>query len=256
MVRIRQRHCGSLRVTTTEEPDRVDLCHCKACQRSTSTVFRYDATYMKDRAHPEGNREIYNDADTGHQVEQSPPPGLSAGCQLYEGTFVGTTLQWVRSADSGGGASNSGTIFKLASPPQKPGRLDRDRALQFCWQAQRRRQPVWSLDRRQARCALWHHRSRRRRAAGWRHRFQACASGEAPNRLDGDRALRFLLAAKLQRRLRPSSWLNRWGFRVASRPRSARLLWDREFETLPSTGGSSELRCAFRRQADGAKRLR
>jgi len=76
MVRIGQRHCGSLRVTTTEEPDRVYLCYCKTRQRSTSTVFRYGATYLKDRAHPEDNREKYErDPDTGHQVEQSPPPG-------------------------------------------------------------------------------------------------------------------------------------------------------------------------------------
>jgi hypothetical protein len=84
MVPIGQCHCGSLRVTTTEEPDRVYLCHCKACQRSTSTVFRYGATHLKDRARPEGDREIYErHAGTGHQVEQFPPPW--AECRLSVG---------------------------------------------------------------------------------------------------------------------------------------------------------------------------
>jgi len=40
-------HCGSLQVIVTGEPDRVYLCHCKACQRRTGTSFHFGATYPK-----------------------------------------------------------------------------------------------------------------------------------------------------------------------------------------------------------------
>ncbi len=49
MERIGQCHCGSLRVIATGEPDRVYLCHCKACQRRTGTAFHFGASYPKDR---------------------------------------------------------------------------------------------------------------------------------------------------------------------------------------------------------------
>ena len=41
MERIGQCHCGSFRVIATGEPDRVYLCHCKACQRRTGTAFHF-----------------------------------------------------------------------------------------------------------------------------------------------------------------------------------------------------------------------
>jgi hypothetical protein len=49
MERIGQCHCGSLRIIVTGEPDRVYLCHCKACQRRTGTAFHFGATYPKER---------------------------------------------------------------------------------------------------------------------------------------------------------------------------------------------------------------
>src|SRR6516165_6322096 len=52
-----QCHCGSLRVITTGEPDRVYLCHCKACQRRTGTAFHFGATYPKERVRLDGERE-------------------------------------------------------------------------------------------------------------------------------------------------------------------------------------------------------
>jgi hypothetical protein len=47
MERIGQCHCGSLRVIATGEPDRVYLCHCKACQRRTGTAFHFGTSYPK-----------------------------------------------------------------------------------------------------------------------------------------------------------------------------------------------------------------
>jgi ribosomal protein S18 acetylase RimI-like enzyme len=69
MERIGQCHCGSLRVIATGEPERVYLCHCKACQRRTGTAFHYGATYLKERVHLDGDRKIYvRDAETGYRI--------------------------------------------------------------------------------------------------------------------------------------------------------------------------------------------
>ena len=50
MERTGQCHCGSLRVIATGEPDRVYVCHCKACQSRTGTAFHFGATFPKERA--------------------------------------------------------------------------------------------------------------------------------------------------------------------------------------------------------------
>jgi hypothetical protein len=64
-----QCHCGSLRVIATGDPERVYLCHCKACQRRTSTAFHFGATYLKERVRLEGERKIYErEADTGYRI--------------------------------------------------------------------------------------------------------------------------------------------------------------------------------------------
>jgi GNAT superfamily N-acetyltransferase len=69
MERIGQCHCGSLRVVATGQPERVYLCHCRACQRRTGTAFHYGATYLKDRVRLDGERKIYErDADTGYRI--------------------------------------------------------------------------------------------------------------------------------------------------------------------------------------------
>jgi hypothetical protein len=64
MERIGQRHCGSLRVIATGEPDRVYLCHCNACQRRTGTAFHFGASYPKDRVRLEGQ----NDTGVNHSI--------------------------------------------------------------------------------------------------------------------------------------------------------------------------------------------
>jgi hypothetical protein len=69
MERNGQCHCGSLRVVATGDPERVYLCHCKACQRRTGTAFHLGATYLKGRVRLEGDRKIYErEADTGYRI--------------------------------------------------------------------------------------------------------------------------------------------------------------------------------------------
>jgi len=69
MKRNGQCHCGSLRVVAMGDPERVDLCHCKACQRRPGTAFHLGATYLKARVRLEGDRQIYGrEADTGYRI--------------------------------------------------------------------------------------------------------------------------------------------------------------------------------------------
>jgi len=62
-------HCESLRLITKGEPERVYICHCKACQRRTGTAFHFGATYLKERVRLDGERKIYErGADTGYRI--------------------------------------------------------------------------------------------------------------------------------------------------------------------------------------------
>ena len=83
MERTGQCHCGSLRVITAGEPDRVYLCHCQACQRRTGTAFHFGASFPKERVRLDGEREVYErDADSGYRIRFHFCPNC------------GTTLYW------------------------------------------------------------------------------------------------------------------------------------------------------------------
>ena len=82
MERIGQCHCGSPRVIATGEPDRVYLCHCKACQRRTGKAFHFGAGYPKERVRLDGERKIYErDADSGYRIRFHFCP--NCGSTLY-----------------------------------------------------------------------------------------------------------------------------------------------------------------------------
>jgi hypothetical protein len=81
--RIGQCHCGSLRVIATGEPDRVYLCHCKACQRRTGTAFHFGASFPKEQVRLDGERKVYErDTDSGYRIRFHFCPNC------------GTTLYW------------------------------------------------------------------------------------------------------------------------------------------------------------------
>ena len=83
MERTGQCHCGQLRVIASGEPERVYLCHCRACQRRTGTAFHFGATYLKERVRLEGERKVYErDADSGYRIRFHFCPDC------------GTTLYW------------------------------------------------------------------------------------------------------------------------------------------------------------------
>jgi hypothetical protein len=83
MERTGQCHCGSLRVITTGEPDRVYLCHCQACQRRTGTAFHFGASFPKEQVRLDGERKVYErDAYSGYRIRFHFCPNC------------GTTLYW------------------------------------------------------------------------------------------------------------------------------------------------------------------
>jgi hypothetical protein len=99
MERTGQCHCDSLRVIATGEPDRVYLCHCKACQRRTGTAFHFGATYPKERVRLDGERKIYErDADSGYRIGFHFCPSC------------GTTLYWEGGPQPSGLRSRGGCV--------------------------------------------------------------------------------------------------------------------------------------------------
>lgn len=96
---IGQCHCGSLRVMATGEPDRVYLCHCKACQRRTGTSFHFGASYPKERVRLDGERKIYErDADSGYRAFGFISARLAAALFFGKGTAILRSVEslWAR----------------------------------------------------------------------------------------------------------------------------------------------------------------
>ena len=61
--------CCALKVIAAGEPERVYLCHCKACQRRTGAAFHFGVTYQRARVRLEGEYNIYERcADSGSRI--------------------------------------------------------------------------------------------------------------------------------------------------------------------------------------------
>ena len=69
MERTAQCHCGSLRVIASGAPDRVYVCHCKACRRRTGAVVHSGTAWSKTQVRVEGEHKIYaRMADSGFEI--------------------------------------------------------------------------------------------------------------------------------------------------------------------------------------------
>jgi hypothetical protein len=51
--------CGQLRLTVSEEPIRVSICHCLACQRRTGSVFGAQARFPRRAVQVSGDSSSY-----------------------------------------------------------------------------------------------------------------------------------------------------------------------------------------------------
>jgi hypothetical protein len=61
--------CGQLSLTVTEDPIRVSICHCLACQRRTGSVFGAQARFRSDAVKVEGQSQNYvRVGDEGNRI--------------------------------------------------------------------------------------------------------------------------------------------------------------------------------------------
>ena len=51
--------CGQLTLTATEDPVRVSVCHCLACQRRTGSVFGAQARFRREAVEITGESRMY-----------------------------------------------------------------------------------------------------------------------------------------------------------------------------------------------------
>ncbi|MEP7208644.1 MAG: GFA family protein [Casimicrobiaceae bacterium] len=59
MRRVASCSCGQLQLTVSEEPARVSICHCLACQRRTGSVFGAQARFRRGGVHVTGESSVY-----------------------------------------------------------------------------------------------------------------------------------------------------------------------------------------------------
>src|ERR1700682_3458065 len=61
--------CGQLSLTVTEDPIRVSICHCLACQRRTGSVFGAQARFRSDAVKVAGQSQNYvRLSDEGNRI--------------------------------------------------------------------------------------------------------------------------------------------------------------------------------------------
>ncbi|HWB50009.1 MAG TPA: GFA family protein [Stellaceae bacterium] len=69
MERVAECHCGQLKAIASGEPDRVYVCHCKACQRRTGSVIHNGSRWAREQVRIEGEHKIYaRQADSGFEI--------------------------------------------------------------------------------------------------------------------------------------------------------------------------------------------
>jgi hypothetical protein len=69
IVRTATCHCGALYVTAVGQPEWVNVCHCKACQRRTGAVLHAGAYFARARVRIEGVTKVYaRGADSGYAI--------------------------------------------------------------------------------------------------------------------------------------------------------------------------------------------
>jgi len=61
--------CGQLQAKTTEDPIRVSVCHCLACQRRTGSVFGAQARFRRESVEIQGESTTYvRVGDSGSEI--------------------------------------------------------------------------------------------------------------------------------------------------------------------------------------------
>ena len=82
MQRTARCQCGSLRAIATGQPRLINLCHCRACQRRTGSIFSVGAYFNKAQVRFEGPSKAYTRrSDSGSEVRRHFCP--ECGSSVY-----------------------------------------------------------------------------------------------------------------------------------------------------------------------------
>ena len=82
MQRTAQCQCGSLRAVVTGQPQIVNLCHCRACQRRTGSVFSVGAYFNKAQVRCAGSSKVHTRrSESGFEVRRHFCP--ECGSSVY-----------------------------------------------------------------------------------------------------------------------------------------------------------------------------
>ena len=62
--------CGQLEVTCTDDPVRISVCHCYACQKRTGSAFGVQARFPKEKVSIRGSTSAYSrKGDSGMTID-------------------------------------------------------------------------------------------------------------------------------------------------------------------------------------------
>jgi len=76
--------CRQLTVTVTEDPVRVSVCHCLACQRRTGSVFGVQARFRREAVQVKGEWKQYvRTGDEGSKITFSFCPDCGAAVRYH-----------------------------------------------------------------------------------------------------------------------------------------------------------------------------
>jgi len=98
--------CGQLRATVTDDPIRVSVCHCLACQRRTGSVFGAQARFRTESV------EITGEAKQYVRVGDSGSPITFNFCP-----HCGATVHWAIEGRAGNIAIPVGAFAEPTFPP-------------------------------------------------------------------------------------------------------------------------------------------
>lgn len=71
--------CGNLLVTARDEPVRISVCHCLACQRRTGSAFGAQAWFANDNISVSGSSQVYHrTGDSGSEITYHFCPNCGA----------------------------------------------------------------------------------------------------------------------------------------------------------------------------------
>lgn len=110
--------CGQFRFTATGEPDVVGLCHCKDCQRQTTSAFSIIAVFDQAAVATKGRLSSFTTiGEHGRPVRRSFCPDCGAGVISEADFFPGKSLLKCGSFDEVGWVKPAVSLYRDRAQP-------------------------------------------------------------------------------------------------------------------------------------------